>query len=150
MDDPGSIRSRSIPGIASDICLKQLLFKLIEALSPELGCRTHGQTDCKLTAGFRAALTEGSQLSSYIFWIIYKEPTLVMSIPHYCYYCGRSHPEEDMRLIVTKNGKRWRCTRTILAGKLTTEERDRFGKLVSARNAEITSESKRKRASYEF
>lgn len=73
-----------------------------------------------------------------------------MAINRYCYHCGRSHPEEDMRLISTKNGKRWRCTKTIQASKMTTAERDRFGALVSAKNAEIASESKRKRASYEY
>jgi hypothetical protein len=55
-----------------------------------------------------------------------------------------------MRLIATKNGKRWRCTRTIQASRKTIEERDRFGELVRAINAEITASTKRKRATYEF
>lgn len=73
-----------------------------------------------------------------------------MAITRYCYHCGRSHPEEEMRLIATKNGKRWRCTRTIQASRKTIEERDQFGELVRAINAEIAATAKRKRATYEF
>jgi YD repeat-containing protein len=55
-----------------------------------------------------------------------------------------------MRLIATKNGKRWRCTRTIQASRKTTQERDQFGELVRAINADISATAKRKRATYEF
>ncbi len=64
-----------------------------------------------------------------------------MSNTRYCYHCGKSHPENEMRQIVGKNGTRWRCIKSINASKKTTEERDAFGKMVSAKNAEIASSS---------
>jgi hypothetical protein len=35
--------------------------------------------------------------------------------PTYCYHCRTHHPRNEMRLIVTKTGKRWRCIRSIEA-----------------------------------
>ena len=52
----------------------------------------------------------------------------------YCYHCGTHHPKSEMRQIVTKAGKRWRCIKSIEATKRCTAERDAFGKRVSAIN----------------
>ena len=62
-----------------------------------------------------------------------------MGVTRYCYHCGKSHPEEEMRLLQTKGGSRWRCIKSIEATKKSTAERDAFGKLVSAANAELSS-----------
>jgi hypothetical protein len=42
----------------------------------------------------------------------------------YCYHCGKHHPIEEMRQVVTKGGKRWRCIKSIEATKKPTSERD--------------------------
>jgi hypothetical protein len=62
-----------------------------------------------------------------------------MTTTRYCYHCGRSHPEEEMRLVKSKSGTRWRCVKSIQATKRTAAERDAFGKKVSAANAEARS-----------
>ena len=41
-----------------------------------------------------------------------------MSTTIYCYHCRTSHPKEDMRQVVTKTGKRWRCIHSIRAAKV--------------------------------
>jgi hypothetical protein len=61
----------------------------------------------------------------------------------YCYHCGRHHPKEEMRQVVSKGGKRWRCIKSIEATKRGIAERDAFGKQVTAINsAEQRSKSK--------
>lgn len=52
----------------------------------------------------------------------------------YCYHCGCHHPIEEMRQLVTKNGKRWRCIKSIEATKATREKRDAFGQKITAMN----------------
>lgn len=52
----------------------------------------------------------------------------------YCYHCGSHHPLEEMRQLATKNGKRWRCIKSIEAAKATQQNRDAFGQKVSAIN----------------
>jgi len=52
----------------------------------------------------------------------------------YCYHCGRNHPIDEMRQLVTKTGKRWRCIKSIEAAKASREARDNFGKRVTADN----------------
>lgn len=61
----------------------------------------------------------------------------------YCYHCQTQHPEEEMRLMVTKTGKRWRCIKSIEATKKSQAEREAFGKRVSEINkAEASSKAK--------
>lgn len=52
----------------------------------------------------------------------------------YCYHCGRHHPIEEMRQLVTKTGKRWRCIKSIEATKADRQTRDAFGKKVTEVN----------------
>ena len=52
----------------------------------------------------------------------------------YCYHCRTHHPVEEMRLLVTKTGTRWRCIKSIEAVKRSKEERDEYGRQVSAAN----------------
>ena len=52
----------------------------------------------------------------------------------YCYHCRTQHSRDDMRLIVTKTGKRWRCAQSIEAVKADLEVREAFGRRVSALN----------------
>jgi hypothetical protein len=33
--------------------------------------------------------------------------------PIYCYHCCAQHPKEQMRLVMTKTGNRWRCKKSI-------------------------------------
>ena len=61
----------------------------------------------------------------------------------YCYHCRLRHPREEMRLIETKTGKRWRCIKSILATKRGREAREAFGREVTAINkAEAQSKAK--------
>ena len=57
-----------------------------------------------------------------------------MSTTIYCYHCRASHPKEDMRQVVTKTGKRWRCIHSIRAAKVDRAKREAFGKQVTERN----------------
>ena len=57
----------------------------------------------------------------------------------YCYHCHTQHPREEMRLVVSKSGKRWRCIRSIEATQKGPEARAEFGRRVSEMN---TTESK--------
>jgi len=54
----------------------------------------------------------------------------------YCYHCRIQHHREDMRLVVTKTGKRWRCAQSIEAVKVDREKREAFGRKVSEVNKE--------------
>ena len=57
-----------------------------------------------------------------------------MSETAFCYYCGARHPVEEMRRILTKGGKRWRCIKSIEGAKAEIAERDTFGKHITAIN----------------
>ena len=57
-----------------------------------------------------------------------------MSEQVYCYHCRRYHPREDMRQIRTNGRQRWRCHRSLVLAHASREERDAFGKSVSAMN----------------
>jgi hypothetical protein len=52
----------------------------------------------------------------------------------YCYHCRASHPREDMRLVITKTGKRWRCKQSIDAAKLGRKHHESFGRQVTEAN----------------
>ncbi|MFY9327417.1 MAG: hypothetical protein WAO76_05280 [Georgfuchsia sp.] len=52
----------------------------------------------------------------------------------YCYHCVKHHPVEEMRLLVTKTGKRWRCIKSIEAAKAGKAQRDAFGRDVTEIN----------------
>lgn len=57
-----------------------------------------------------------------------------MSETAFCYYCGARHPVEEMRQILTKGGKRWRCIKSIEGAKAAIAKRDTFGKQITAIN----------------
>ncbi|MDO8944431.1 MAG: hypothetical protein Q7U75_14715, partial [Desulfobacterales bacterium] len=44
------------------------------------------------------------------------------------------HPKEEMRQIETKNGKRWRCIKSIEAAKQSRKEREAFGRKTTDMN----------------
>jgi hypothetical protein len=50
-----------------------------------------------------------------------------MSETAYCYHCAIHHPISEMREILTKGGKRWRCIKSIEAAKAEIGKRDAFG-----------------------
>lgn len=52
----------------------------------------------------------------------------------YCYHCVKHHPVEEMRQLVTKTGKRWRCLKSIEAAKQNREAREAFGRGVTEIN----------------
>ena len=58
-----------------------------------------------------------------------------MSETVYCYHCRMAHPREEMRLLVTKTGKRWRCIRSIeAAANQDRAAREAFGRQMTAIN----------------
>ena len=62
----------------------------------------------------------------------------------YCYHCRTHHPRSEMRLMVTKTGKRWRCIRSIEATRQGREAREAYGRQVTAINrAESKSRAQR-------
>jgi len=62
----------------------------------------------------------------------------------YCYHCRTHHPRNEMRLIVTKTGKRWRCIRSIEATRQGPAAREAYGRQVSEINkAESKSRAQR-------
>ena len=52
----------------------------------------------------------------------------------YCYHCHVPHTRDEMRLVVTKTGKRWRCERSIKSAQADRKTRDAFGRSISALN----------------
>jgi hypothetical protein len=52
----------------------------------------------------------------------------------YCYHCRTYHPRLEMKLVVTKTGKRWRCYQSIEAAKVSREKREEFGRQVTEAN----------------
>jgi hypothetical protein len=49
----------------------------------------------------------------------------------YCHYCHIQHPREEMRLVVTKTGKRWRCSnslKTMAKAVKDIASRDSYGR----------------------
>lgn len=57
-----------------------------------------------------------------------------MSATVFCYHCRTQHSRDEMRLVVSKTGKRWRCIMSIEAAKKDRAEREAFGRQVSALN----------------
>lgn len=57
-----------------------------------------------------------------------------MSDKVFCYHCRSYHPSEEVRLIQTRSGKRWRCEKSIRAGRTAVELRDAFGASVRETN----------------
>jgi hypothetical protein len=58
-----------------------------------------------------------------------------MSTTVYCYHCQKPHARNEMRLVVTKTGKRWRCDRSIRNAQADKKTRDAFGRQVTAVNS---------------
>lgn len=52
----------------------------------------------------------------------------------FCYHCRCHHPLTEMRQVVSKVGKRWRCIRSIEAAKSDRATREAFGQSVSENN----------------
>lgn len=46
----------------------------------------------------------------------------------FCYCCRSHHPKDQMQLFPTRQGMRWRCTRSIEAANRSRHERDAFGR----------------------
>lgn len=46
----------------------------------------------------------------------------------FCYHCRARHPADEMRKVITRSGKRWRCIRSIVATRNSIREREDFGR----------------------
>ena len=57
-----------------------------------------------------------------------------MSETTFCYHCRANHPVSEMRQIMTKAGKRWRCIKSIEATKADRATREAFGRTVTENN----------------
>ena len=55
----------------------------------------------------------------------------------YCYHCRSYHALEDVRLVQSKSGKRWRYLKSIASSQASREQRDAFGRAVSQLNQSI-------------
>lgn len=60
-----------------------------------------------------------------------------MSRSNYCYHCGLTHDRETTPMVrmQTRSSVRMRCRKSLDAAKAAREERDAFGKAISARNS---------------
>ena len=52
----------------------------------------------------------------------------------YCYHCRSYHAQDEVRLVESKSGKRWRCLKSIASSQASREQRDAFGRSVSELN----------------
>ena len=77
----------------------------------------------------------------------YQVRKTLMSETAYCYHCGIHHPLEEMRQILTKSGKRWRCIKSIEASKVGIAKRDEFGRQIAAIN-KVEGKGVRRRTPY--
>lgn len=59
-----------------------------------------------------------------------------MNSETFCYHCRRYHPSHEVLLVDTRSGQRWRCLKSISAGKTSEEERDAFGRMTHRENQE--------------
>ncbi len=66
-----------------------------------------------------------------------------MSDTAYCYHCRSHHPISEMRQIVNKAGKRWRCIKSIEATKQDRAAREAFGRSVTENNKSQSASSAR-------
>lgn len=60
-----------------------------------------------------------------------------MSTLVYCYHCRSQHPQDEMRLVVSKTGKRWRCIKSIKAAAKADKDislRNAYGKNITDAN----------------
>ena len=55
----------------------------------------------------------------------------------YCYHCRSYHAVYEMRQIVSKSGKRWRCIRSIEASRNDLDARAEFGRQTTRLNSEV-------------
>jgi hypothetical protein len=62
---------------------------------------------------------------------------ITMTDTIYCYHCRRHHPADEVRLVQTKGGKRWRCMQSLRSCRGSRVRRDAFGKSVSEFNQAI-------------
>jgi dissimilatory sulfite reductase (desulfoviridin) alpha/beta subunit len=62
---------------------------------------------------------------------------IAMTDTVYCYHCRKHHPANEVQLVQTKAGKRWRCVRSIHLCRGSRERRDAFGQSVSEFNRAI-------------
>jgi hypothetical protein len=75
---------------------------------------------------------------------------IMKTVTRYCYHCGKTHPEDEMRQVKTGAGMRWRCIKSIQAVKKTAAERDAFGKQVTAINSKQQSAMSKSQTSQTF
>ncbi len=61
-------------------------------------------------------------------------PAITQPKTAYCYHCNTHHPIDEMRQILTKGSKRWRCIKSIEATKNGPAERAAFGRQMTAIN----------------
>jgi hypothetical protein len=55
----------------------------------------------------------------------------------YCYHCCAQHPKQQMRLVVTKTGSRWRCKTSIDAAAKADKDmslRNAYGQKAAEKN----------------
>ena len=52
----------------------------------------------------------------------------------YCYHCRRYHAPDEVTLVQSKSGKRWRCLKSIASSQASREQRDAFCRSVSELN----------------
>jgi hypothetical protein len=62
------------------------------------------------------------------------EDGITMSETVFCYHCRRHHPGDEVILIESRGVKRWRCRTSIFASRGSADQRDAFGKTISAQN----------------
>ena len=52
----------------------------------------------------------------------------------YCYHCRCLHFSDEVMLVQTANGRRWRCQKSMHLSQRSRAQRDAFGKSVSQLN----------------
>jgi len=67
-----------------------------------------------------------------------------MSEMQFCYHCRFHHPKTQMRRYLTKQGYRWRCTRSIQAARQSLGMREEFGRF----QTEVNRAEARRKAQY--
>jgi hypothetical protein len=60
----------------------------------------------------------------------------------YCYHCRCQHFSDEVMLVQTANGRRWRCRKSLLHGQRSQAQRDAFGQTVSQLNRLRRSQSR--------
>ena len=69
--------------------------------------------------------------------IVDRADEITMTDTIFCYSCRKHHARDEVTRVQSKGVKRWRCLKSIAESRKSRDQRDRFGKEITALNQAI-------------